>query len=205
MSTMPKLYKKFFVDNNNERKELFALIQQEYQSKKVLYPGSFTHIAPSFYFQEVVYLDTDKRCKSFFSNSETIEFVKKNKKYTGIPSIQFHETDFTKEIDETPEYFDLLISQYSGFISKYCTKYLKKDGILLANDSHGDATYAYVSGDYELIAVITDDMKIEYDNLDTYFLFSRKKEIDIEKVLTDMKGPKYKNIAYSYIFKKNQN
>jgi hypothetical protein len=52
MITVPKLYKQFFVDNNNERKELFALIQKEFKSKKVLYPGSFTHISPLSIFRK---------------------------------------------------------------------------------------------------------------------------------------------------------
>jgi len=202
MFHIPELYKKYFIDNCNERKDLFELIKKEFQSNKVFYPGCFVHITPSFYFQEVVYLDLDKRCKSFFSSTKTIEYINKNKKYDERPIIRFYESNFENEIDEKNEYFDLLISQYSGFISKYCTRYLKRSGLLIVNDSHGDGTYAYKSGEYDFIAVINEDMSIDFNNLDSYFSFSRKREIDLEKVIKNMKGPKYKNRAFSYIFKK---
>ena len=109
---------------------------------------------------------------------------------------------FENEIDEEEDYFDLIVSQFSGFISKYCTRYLTRNGILLANDSHGDATLAFTSGEYDLIGVVNDKLEIEKTDLEKYFLFSRRKQIDIKKVLETMKEPKYKYIMNSYIFKK---
>jgi len=202
MTTIPSIYKKYFLDNGNERVSLFKNLNQKYNFKKVLYPGSFVHITPSFFFPEVVYLDLDKRCKRFFSDNETIDFVNNIKVYEETPIIRFYEQSFETDIEEEHNSFDLVISQFSGFISKYCTKYLKRNGILLANDSHGDATLAFTSGEYDLVGIINDNLEIEENDLEKYFTFNRKREIDINKVLETMKSPKYKNMMSSYIFKK---
>ncbi len=42
----------------------------------------------------------------------------------------------------TIEPVDLIISQYAGFVGQETKRYLKEGGILLCNDSHGDATLA---------------------------------------------------------------
>lgn len=198
----PDLYKKYFVDNGNERNELFKLIQKEFDVQKALYPGSFAHITPSFYMQEVVYMDMDKRCQKFFSEPQTEAYIQLKKAYKEDAIYRFYEGDFSNPIDEQDNYFDLLISQYSGFISKYCSRYLRQNGILLVNDSHGDATVAFTSGNFDLIGVIDDEVAINSEGLDEYFRFSRKKTIDIEDVLKKMKGPKYKKMASSYVFRK---
>lgn len=202
MQSIPALYQKYFIDIGIERLSLFKNIRTRYECDKVLYPGSFIHIAPSFYFPEVVYLDLDKRCKKFFSDDTTIEYINRNKEYNRNPIIRFYEMNFEDSINEENEYFDLIISQFSGFISKYCTKYLKRNEILLANDSHGDATLAFTSGKYDLVGVINENLEIEEINLEKYFSFNRRRQIDIKKVLETMKGPKYKNVMNSYIFKK---
>lgn len=202
MNSIPALYQEYFIEKGMERLSLFKNIKLRYNCSKVLYPGSFVHISPSFFFPEVVYLDLDKRCIKFFSDKETLDFVLLKKKYEQNPIIRFYESSFENDINEQNEYFDLIISQYSGFISKYCTKYLKRNGILLANDSHGDATLAYTSGKYDLIGIINNNMEIEENELELCFKYNREREIDLEKVLKTMKGPKYKKMYNSYIFKK---
>lgn len=47
--------------------------------------------------------------------------------------------------------FDLLISQYAGFISDTCINYLKVNGYLLVNNSHADAGLAAIDKDYKLL------------------------------------------------------
>lgn len=80
---------------------------------------------------------------------------------------------------------------------------MKKGGILLCNDSHGDATLAYRDSDYEFIGVINLNNMIDTENLEKYFKFSRSRDIDFEKVRKTMKGPNYKTKAENYIFRKN--
>lgn len=98
---------------------------------------------------------------------------------------------FELPVDEEEGYFDLLISQYSGFVSRYCARYLKPGGLLLANDSHGDATWAYMSGDFTFRAAIFNRGEIAETGLDSYFRLAKNKAIDIDSVLSTMKGPAY--------------
>jgi len=157
MQPVPELYKKYFIDIGIERLEIFKLIKEKFNINRVLYPGSFVHISPSFFFPEVIYLDLDKRCKKFFSQKETIAYIESKKEYNQEPILKYYEMSFEEENEEEPCSFDLLVSQFAGFISIHCTKYLKKNGILLVNDSHGDATMAYCSGEYDLIAVTNNE------------------------------------------------
>ncbi|MFX0037200.1 MAG: hypothetical protein ACFE9I_16330 [Candidatus Hermodarchaeota archaeon] len=40
---------------------------------------------------------------------------------------------------------------YAGFVSQSCKEYLKVGGILLTNNSHGNASMAYIDDDYQFI------------------------------------------------------
>lgn len=66
---------------------------------------------------------------------------------------RFVKKDYRELVEEVQKY-DLLISQYAGFVSKYCKAYLKRDGILIVNDSHGDASMAYLDSEFSLISVV---------------------------------------------------
>lgn len=202
--TIPELYRRFFIEKGIERDALFETAAVKYRIGSALYPGSFTHITPSFYIPEVVYLDTDKRCKKFFSETKTVEYVRSRKAYDGEPKIRFHGTSFELPIDEEEGYFDLLISQYSGFVSRYCARYLKPGGLLLANDSHGDATWAYTSGEFTFLATMSDRGEIAETGLDTYFRLAKNKQIELDAVLKTMKGPAYTMTAGSYLFRKTR-
>jgi hypothetical protein len=96
----------------------------------------------------------------------------------------------------------MIISQFAGFVGQATKEYLKKNGILLANDSHGDATLAYMDDDFDFIGVVLEDDEITKTNLSKYFTFKRKNNIDIDKVIKTMKGPKYQIQAKSYIFRR---
>lgn len=202
--TIPEVYRRFFIEKGIERDALFETVAGKYRVGKALYPGSFAHITPSFYIPEVVYLDTDKRCKGFFSDARTIEYVRSRKTYDGEPKIRFHGTSFEHSIDEEEGYFDLLISQYSGFVSRYCARYLKPGGFLLADDSHGDATWAYTSGEFTFLAAISDRGAISETGLDSYFRPAKSGHIDMDNVLKTMKGPAYTAAADSYLFSRKR-
>jgi len=56
--------------------------------------------------------------------------------------------------DEAP-LFDLLISSYAGFVSRAGKDFTRQGGLLLANNSHGDASLAFVdSNDWKLVGVL---------------------------------------------------
>ena len=134
-----ELYRKYFTDRQFERLDLFQIISGKFDIQRVLYPGSFVHVTPSFVFPYVVYVDSDKQAKKFFNDPAVQGFINEQKEYPQVAEITFHAADYRKGFDEQEERFDLLISQYAGFVGQDCKRYLKKGGLLLANNSHGDA------------------------------------------------------------------
>ena len=205
---IPKLYKQYFIDKNDERKKLFENIKNLYKPKKGLYPGSFVHISPSFYIREMTYIDSDKRISKFFKDEDVIDFIKLNKIYDENPSVKAFQADFSSELPIDECSFDILFSFFSGFISQSCKKYLKNQGILVCNNSHGDASIAYTDEEYELIAVIKrngDKFSITDKDLDEYFIKKDGTSIDIEKVQKKMIGENFTKKGYAYVFKFHRN
>ena len=201
----PDLYNQHFVQKEDERVELFRCIREKYTVEKGLYPGSFVHITPSFFIPEMVYADTDKRCGKFFAAAEVSDFVSANKQYSADPVYRFHAADFTRGINEPEGAFGLLISLYSGFISQHCKKYLKTGGILLTNNSHGDASIACIDSDFRFVGVVKrrgEKFRIDESNLDSYFRKKDGSPIDKEKVLSEMRGEGFRKTAYAYLFEK---
>ncbi len=200
------LYHKYFTDRDFERRELFQLLAGKFNIQRVLYPGSFVHITPSFVFRQVVYVDQDKQARKFFSSPDFREFVARRKSYPQDALITFHFADYNKGFDEPDQSFDLLVSQYAGFVGQSCKRYLKTGGILLANNSHGDAGVAAVDDDYELIAVFfagKNIHRISQTNLDQYFIpKSSAIQITREYLLGLKKGIGYKRSASAYLFRR---
>ena len=120
--------------------------------------------------------------------------------------IAFHFKDYQKDIKEPKESFDLLISQYAGFISLYCKHYLKVGGLLLANNNHGDASMAFLDKDYRFIGVFNKRSGNKYTfsnkNLNTYFIPKKPREITREYFLKTQKGIGYTKSPASYLFTK---
>jgi len=203
MNKIPNLYNEYYIKKNDERSELFKILTDTFNIKNGLYPGSFVHITPSFFISQMAYVDTDKRCNNFFSDRLTLDYIIRKKTYNESPEIRFHPTDSTNSINEKAESFDLLISLYSGFISKYCKKYLKKSGVLIVNNSHGDASLAYLDKSFKIIGVTKrhgDHFKISDKELNSYFKTKTGNPIDMEKIEKTMRGPGFTKIAYAYIF-----
>lgn len=206
-SPTPELYDKYFVVNGEQRLELFRVLSNQFQIKKVLYPGSFVHLTPSFLFPAVAYVDSDKRCNRFFNDAKTIAFIEKNKEYSDPQEIRFHFADFSNGFPEKEKSFDLLISLYAGFVSKYCKKYLKKGGTLLANNSHGDSSLAYLDSSYKFIGVVKrrgERFNYSEKNTDDYFITKTGKPIDKKVIEKSMKGAGFTKTAYAYVFKKTR-
>jgi len=205
---IPKLYKKYFIDKNDERKKLFENIKDLYKPEKGIYPGSFVHISPSFYIREMTYIDSDKRISKFFKDEDVLNFIKLNKIYYENPTIKALQADFSSDLPIDEYSFDILFSFFAGFISQSCKKYLKNQGILVCNNSHGDASIAYTDGEYELIAVIKrngNNFSITDKDLDGYFIKKDGTSIDIEKVQKKMVGENFTKKGYAYVFKFHRN
>lgn len=200
------LYRQFYVDNNFERDDLFKSLKSRFNINNALYPGSFVHITPSFFISEVAYVDSDPRAKKFFDQKSTVaDMISKKKTYATDAVFRFISSDYSRPLDLNEKSYDLLISQYAGFVSQACKKYLRTGGILLANNSHGDAGMAFIDDDYEFIAVVYvkgGSYYITDRNLESYFI--PKKQIQVTKEYLEKlgKGIGYTKTANSYIFRR---
>lgn len=183
------------------RTELYRIVAKKYGIASALYPGSHIDIAPSLVIPKLIYVDNFKGAINFFKNIDLIKnYIAENKEYEGTFDIVFMGQDYTGELDVEP--VDLIISQYAGFVGQATKKYLKTGGILMCNDSHGDATLSRFDDDFECVGVIGTNNIIVDTKLDDYFVLPRSKNVDLVKVKEKMKGPKYKLAAENYLFLK---
>ncbi len=183
-----------------DRISIYSLVAKKYNVKRALYPGSHIDISPSMVIPEVTYVDNFKGAIKFFEDIRDIEkYVNRNKEYQEMCNIIFIGTDYNNELNINK--VDIIISQYAGFVGQATKRYLKEDGILLCNDSHGDATLAYLDEDYILVGVIDQHNNISTKQLEKYFVLKNGRQIDENKVRSTMKGPKYEIQATNYIFK----
>lgn len=200
-------YNKYHTDRDNERTGLFKSITEKYNIKSAMYAGSYTHITPSFFTPYVVYVDSYKKAQVFFDQPEVVKYINERKAYKENVKVKFYLSDYSKDFGEKEESFDLLISQYAGFISQACKKYLKIGGILIANNSHGDADMAHLDNDFEFIGVYNRKTDTQYSisekELESYFI-PKKTGLVITKdiLLKKQSGTGYTKTPSGYIFKR---
>jgi len=127
---------------NDERLRLFQSLNEEYSINRAFYPGSYAHITPIFLFPTVVFNDQYKKLEKFYDSDELFTYISKRKRYSEEPHYSYLNKDYNETVPLEEKSFDLLISQYAGFISRACKRYLKIGGILVVNNSHGDASMA---------------------------------------------------------------
>ena len=198
-------YKKYYIDRDYEQIDLFRVIKRTYEIKRAIYPGSYVHISPSFIFPDVVYIDSDKNAIKFFNSNKLIELINERKEYNDAPKISFNGIDYKSPIEELYRQFDLLISQYAGFISDTCKEYLKIGGFLLVNNSHGDAGLASIDEDYQLISTVhkaKGKYRISHTALEKYFIPKREIVVTKELLYKTGKGVGYTKTAPLYIFQR---
>ncbi|MEX1308474.1 MAG: hypothetical protein AB1Z19_08100 [Eubacteriales bacterium] len=202
---MLEMYNEWYVDRDNAQLDLYQFFSKELGVKSVLYPGSFVHISPSFFIPYACYVDMDKKARRFFKDTSGIakEVNKKVTTYAEKTTIKFYPQDYTKPIDEPDESFDLLVSQYAGFICQPCKRYLKPEKYLLVNNSHGDAGIAALDEDYTLVQAINrrDGLfKFSDKNLDQYFIPKKLEQNSMSYIQSIGKGIAYTKTAFLYLF-----
>lgn len=174
---------------------------------KVLYPGSFVDIAPSFVFPAVTYVDVDQRAQAFFDDTPGVfEIVGKHSDVSLRPAIEFLLADYTEPLDLPDDTFDLLISLYAGPVSDYCTRYLKPGGLLLANSSHGDAALAAIDRRLELIAIVAahdGSYRIKTDDLQMYMVPKSDQPLTRSEIRARGRGVAYTKQAFAYMFRRS--
>ena len=127
MKNIPELYQHYHTGRNDERLELFDIVKAEFGPESFLYPGCFVHATPAFVMPDGTFVDTDKRAKKFFNDPRTLSFIEESKRYRQPAKLQFLWRDYSEELPIHREY-DLLVSQYAGFVSESCKRYLRKGG-----------------------------------------------------------------------------
>jgi len=185
---------------------MFSILADAFPIHQVLYLGSYIHLSPSFIFPAVVYVDTDRRAKKLFADRSGVEaLVNTRKRYDGSPEVTFHHADYTTDLDEPDESFDLLISLYAGFVSEACKRYLRVGGWLVANNSHGDASMASIDPDLEFVAAIkhrSGHYWLDSRELDSYFVPKRDVEVTPELLRSTGRGVGYTKSASAYVFQR---
>lgn len=200
---IPGLYKKYHVDKQNTSIGLFRELNTKFNIESVFYPGSHVHISPSLIFANVCYADSFRNTHKFFEDKETIEFIKKNKEYLEDPVIRFYQQDYNKSFKELSQEFDLVISQYAGFVGQAAKPYLKKGGLLVCNNSHGDASMANLDPDFELVAIYrrrTDNkFSISDKKLKEFLIPKNGFQPSKDQLIKSMRGIAYTKSPSGYI------
>ena len=153
----------------------------------------------------MIFNDVYEKLESYYNSQEIEEYINKRRISSKKVNYEYIKGDYNTSLPIPKNYFDLLISQYAGFIAQPCAKYLKKGGILVANDSHGDASMVNLLPEYKLIAIIKRrGKKFSHSqrNLESYFIPKKKQEISIEKIKKLGKGIPYTKYVSNYVFRK---
>eukprot|EP00916_Digyalum_oweni_P009481 GHVL01016000.1.p1 GENE.GHVL01016000.1~~GHVL01016000.1.p1 ORF type:complete len:257 (+),score=94.29 GHVL01016000.1:61-831(+) len=139
---------------------IFRALSKEINIKTVLYPGCHRHITPSLFFNDIHYIDIDNKVSNIYYDKKSIKYINDNKEYNSETKINFSNNSYNNIESEK---VDLLISLSANIVSEPCEKFIKKNGYLFVNDSHYDASTAYVNNKLKLIKYINDDEYI-YNN-----------------------------------------
>lgn len=197
------LYKEFFTDRDFERLDLFQLLAERYGICSAVYPGSYVHVTPAFVYPLTAFIDSDKRARKFFADPGLADFIASRKTYPEEADFSCYPQDYREEIPELLGRFDLLISQYAGFVSQHGKRYLRPGGYLLANNSHGDASMASIDADFQLVAVVKGkegSYRLSDEDLASYMVPKKPVEITRELLEERQRGIGYTKAASMYVF-----
>jgi hypothetical protein len=200
-----KLYKEYYIDRDYELVAMFRLLNERFTIQKVLYPGCYVHIAPSFIFPEVTYVDSFRKSKLFFDDPAVPKYINKRKEYESDAQFSFMLKDYQKDLGLKPESFDLLISLYAGLISPACKQYIKPGGLVLVNNSHGDASIAALDPELTFIGAVTHKsgkFKLRENKLEDYFIPKKPEKFTEDQIRKSGKGVGFTKTAFMYVFQK---
>ena len=192
-----------------DRIGLFGAVAEHLDGGPVLYPGSFVDIAASVYFDDVTYVDMDRRAARFFAHAaEVARLVDLKRSATGrapLPAagVRFHQADYSDPLPLEDGSVRLLVSLYAGFVSEHCSRYLATGGWLFANNSHGDASLAALDPRFTLVAVLTSrsgEYRVRTDDLERYMVPRKGEQPTAEELHRTNKGVAFTRPAFAYLF-----
>jgi len=191
--------------HSGDRWRLYLAVAGAVSAQRVLYPGSYVDVAPSFVFPTVTYVDSDARARAFFSDVAGVkEIIASHAGAPSRPQFRFIHSDYTSDLGIDPNY-DLLVSLYAGFVSEHCTKYLQVGGSLLVNPSHGDAAMASIDPRYELAGVVksrSGDYRVTSEGLDGYLIPKAQVPLSPEMLHERGRGIAYTRSPFAYLFRR---
>jgi hypothetical protein len=191
-----------YVSKRGDELELFREVARFAAVERVLYPGSYVHLTPSLVFDEVVYVDTDPKARRFFRELEDVRaLVSDLRGSQQLFRIGFHGIDYA-QVPEPAASFDLLISLYAGFVSEACGWLLRPGGLLLANDSHGDASIAALDPRFELVGAVSRRDRLRTEELDTYLQPRSGRATTVEELRRTGRGVAVTRDAKAYLFRR---
>lgn len=188
----------------------FRLIAQRFAPRQVLYPGSWNHVTPSLVFQYVVYIELSARIEQQFQDPTLRQYIHDHAEYSQTPQLIFHRGDYRRNLEALVNSFDLLLSLSAGLISRDCQQYLTPQGHLLVNNTHNDASLAYVDPAYTLIGVFPSATRFLEDPaiIHRYFNTTHNTSLTQDMVLDNLqRSPskaryKLKHTAPLYLYQK---
>lgn len=172
------VYQEFVVAHGLERSALLETLRARcHGAPTVLYPGSFVHVTPSFFFQHVVYVDKSDFARDFFERADAVvHLVDAHRRYRQKPFLRFLHQDFTAALPLPEASFDVLLALYASGVSRSCAHFVRPGGLLLTNDHRGDAHDAAALEGWALHAVIEERrgvVRVREDGLDGYLTGGR--------------------------------
>jgi hypothetical protein len=192
--------------NQGDRRLFFRSIAEALPVRSVLYPGSYVDIGPSFVFPSITYVDSDRRAPAFFADTQGIlEIIGEQAGAPDAPEFAFVHGDYTEDLALPHASYDLLVSLYAGFVSEYCTCYLRVGGMLLVNSSHGDAAMASIDPRYRLWAAVASRKgghRVTRAGIDSYLVPKRATNVTKELLHRTRRGIAYTKSPAAYLFER---
>jgi hypothetical protein len=189
-----------------DRRRLFDAVAAAVDAGRVLYPGSFVDLAPSFVWKSVTYVDLDRRARQFFADDDGIDtLLAEHGADPAERTVRFIHADYTELLDVEDDHVDLLISLYAGFVSEHCTRYLRPGGMLLVNPSHGDAAMASIDERYRLRGVVKSRegaYTVSTHGLDSHLVPKRDVDVTRESLHAAGRGVAYTKSPFAYLFER---
>ncbi|MFE0192019.1 hypothetical protein [Streptomyces sp. NPDC059008] len=187
------------------RTALYQAVAAHTGARRVLYPGSYLDLAPSYVWPDVTYLDADTRARKAFHGPDATTLAARHKHYPEQSRVSFVPGDYTHTLAQLPAAkWDLAISLYTGPVSEHATRCLRPQGWLLANDSHADAGLAHLDPRYRLAAVLhhrSGSCRLTTDDLDRYLQPKRPPHPTREQLHAAGRGTAYTHPADAYLFR----
>ncbi len=192
--------------HEGDRQRLFAAVAEFTGDTPVLYPGSFVDVAPSFAFDDVTYVDIDRRAARFFGDRTSVgEIIERHRKRSTPAAWRFIHADYQTPLGLADRSFGLLVSLYAGLVSEHCTRYLRPGGWLLASPSHGDVAMASIDDAYDLAAVVvarSGNYRVTTRDLGGYQIPKRPVTVTSDLLHESGRGIAYTRSPFAYLFER---